>query len=153
MSALDETEGIVTALAHANDRHLEAGGQAFEAFIPNRDDDRRPGTFEQRAEDAFECGFVAIIVGVIPIEVHGHGDIRRERADGAVALVDLGHDPGRRSGGARRREGWIAEEPAEHVTEIGFRAGEGGDEQAARGRLAVAAADGNEAAPRDDFGE
>ena len=127
MTALDETEGIVTALAHADDWHLEADGQPFEAFVADRDDHRGAGPFEERAKNAFERCFVAVIVGVIPVEVHGHGDIRRERADRAVALVDLGHDPGRRSGGARGREGRIAEEPTEHVTEIGFGASEGRD--------------------------
>ena len=128
VAALDETERIVSAITDADDRHFQADDEALEAFVADGDDHRGTGTFEERAEDAFERGFIAVVVRMVPVEVHRHGDVGREGADRAVALVDLGHDPGRRSRGARWREGRVAEKPAEDVTEIGFGAGEGGDE-------------------------
>jgi hypothetical protein len=148
MAALDEAEGIVAALADADDRHLEAGHEAFEAFVADRDDRPRCGCVRRARGRRLRARLRHDNSRVIPIEVHGDGDVGRERADGAVALVDLGHDPGRRRGSARRRERRVAEEPAQHVAEISLGAGEGGDEQAAGGRLAVAAADGDEATVR-----
>ena len=128
MAALDQPERIVAALADTNDRHLQSSREAFEAFVTNRDDDGGSRALEERAEDALERGFVAIIVRVIPVEIHRHRDVGRERADRAVALVDLGYDPRRRRRGAGGRESRIAEEATEDVSKIGFRAGEGGDE-------------------------
>ena len=153
MPALHEPAGIITIFAHADDRHLEAGDEALKARVADGDHDGGTGTFEKRPEDGFERGFVAVVIGVIPVEVHRHGDVGRERADRAVALIDLRDDPRRGRRGARRRERRVAEEAAEHVAEIGARAGERGDEQAAGGGLTVAAADGDETAFGDRFGE
>ena len=150
---MDEPERIVAARTHAKHRHLQSSDEPLEAFVTDGDDNRRAGALEQCAEDPFECGFVAIIIRMIPIEIYRHRDVGREGSDCAVAFVDLGDDPRRRGGSARRREGRIAEEATEHVTEIGLGAGERGDQQATGGRLAMATADGDKASTSDCFGE
>ena len=59
----------------------------------------------------FQAG---ILVGVIPIEIDRDRDLRHEVRDGAIALVDFGHDPiaGADRGG---RDRVVSEEAAEHM--------------------------------------
>ena len=153
MVAGQEGGGVVTLRSDPPDLHRQTLRQTFQPLIARRNDHGRAGALEQGTEDAFERRFVAVVIGMIPIQIHGDGDVGRKSPDGAIAFVDLRHHPRRSGRSPRRREIRVAKKPPEDVAEIRARRSQRRDQHPAGRGLAMAAAYGDEATARHALGQ
>jgi hypothetical protein len=119
------------------------------AGIAHQDGATRPR--DQRRERGFKIGGVAVVVGMIPVEIHDHGDLGRKAVDRAVALVDLSHHPVARAGPRRRRV--VGKQSTQHVARRKIRLAQRRNQQGGGRRLAVRAAHCDELPIPHDFGQ
>ena len=92
------------------------------------------------------------MVRVIPVEAHDDGDFGRKAIDGAIALVDFGHDPVAGTD-APGRHGRIVKQAAEEPAAGNAGPAQRGDEHAGGGGLAVRADHGDQPPVAEDFSQ
>jgi hypothetical protein len=147
-----EVAGVVAAGAEADvsgPRILL--GEAVEHGVRGADEHVPAGTAEEPPEGRLDLTAAAVMVGVVPVQVGNDSDLGREVFDGAVALVNLGHEP--LVGAAGGGRGGIREEPAQHVAAVEVHACQRANQHPGGGRLAMAARNGDEASLRCLLGQ
>ena len=118
-------------------RLLPRQPRAERACIRDQHGDPRPP--QQGPKRRLEVRQPRIKIGVIPVEIHHHGDLRQKFSDRAITLVDLGHDPF--VGTGPRRRGVVRKQPTEHIAGGKIRTEQGRHEHRRRCRLPVRSAD------------
>ena len=153
MVAGQEGRGVVAIAPNTEHLRLQTLRQALQAFVADGNDYRGPRALKQGTEHAFQRGFVAIIIGMIPVEVHGDRHVGRKGANRAIAFVDLGDHPRRSGGSPCWREIWVAKKPAQYITKIRAGGSQRRDQHPAGRGLTMATAHGDESTTRNALRE